>query len=106
MFRRMSTMVTTRAQRIQNVLKSNLNSTIVNVYDDSHKHAHHEPMRGSTATETHLRIDVISDEFEGKSLIQRHRMVNSLLKEEFDKGLHALQINARTSAEWEKKAEK
>ncbi len=35
----------------------------------------------------------------GKSRVERHRMVQSLLQQEFETGLHALQIEARTMAE-------
>lgn len=38
-------------------------------------------------------IQVISQSFEGKSPLQRHRMVNDLFKTEFENGsLHALSI--------------
>ena len=32
--------------------------------------------------ETHFNVILVSDNFEGVSLIDRHRMVNELLKEE------------------------
>ena len=42
---------------------------------------------------------VVSAAFEGQSLVQRHRMVNSLLEEEFAAGLHALSISATAPSE-------
>jgi len=42
-------------------------------------------------------ITVISSAFEGKSPIQRHRMVNDIFKAQFATGeLHALSIKAKT----------
>lgn len=41
-------------------------------------------------------IEVISPAFEGKSPLQRHRMVNDIFKEQFASGaLHALSIKTK-----------
>ena len=45
---------------------------------------------------------VVSEQFEGKPLIARHRLVNTLLKEELEGGVHALSIIAKTQAQWAK----
>ena len=37
--------------------------------------------------------------FEGKSRVERHRLVNALLEDAFKRGLHALALRARTPAE-------
>ncbi|XP_032218999.1 DNA-binding transcriptional regulator BolA [Nematostella vectensis] len=58
----------------------------------------HNVPKGS---ETHFKVVVISDEFKDKKLIQRHRMVNSVLKQELDEGVHALSIQAQTPDQWE-----
>jgi len=43
--------------------------------------------------ECNFSIQVVSEEFVGKSPLQRHRMVNDLFKKEFETGeLHALSI--------------
>ncbi len=48
----------------------------------------------------HFEALVVSDEFEGKSLIQRHRMVMDAVKTEIASDqLHALSIRAQTPAE-------
>ena len=44
-------------------------------------------------------MDVVSPAFEGKSRVDRHRVVNALLAEAFARGLHALAVKARTPAE-------
>ena len=43
---------------------------------------------------------VVSEAFEGKALIQRHRIVNEILAEEI-KLIHALSIQAKTPSQWE-----
>jgi len=67
------------------------------VVDESHLHAGHSGAR--PGGETHFRVDVVSDAFEGKSRVDRHRVVNALLAEAFARGLHALAVKARTPAE-------
>merc|ERR1719239_1941136 len=53
-------------------------------------------------SETHFKVVVVSDGFQGKSLIQRHRSVNSALSSQLSSGVHALSIVAKTSEEWQK----
>jgi len=54
-------------------------------------------------SETHFKVVCVSDLFEGKTLIERHRLINNALDEEFKrKGLHALSIMAKTPEQWEK----
>jgi stress-induced morphogen len=51
------------------------------------------------------RLVITSAAFEGKMQLARHRMVNSLMKEEMARegGIHALQIVTRTPQEEEKR---
>lgn len=44
---------------------------------------------------------VVSSNFNDKPLIQRHRMVNEILREELAAGVHALSIQAKTPQQWE-----
>lgn len=78
-----------------------LSPTRLIIKNDSHKHSHHQPMQNATnVRESHFKVEIISDNFIGKSLAARHRLVYSLLTEEFnEKGLHALQMTTRTSKE-------
>ncbi|CBI39849.3 unnamed protein product, partial [Vitis vinifera] len=68
------------------------------VEDISYQHAGHAGVRGSDG-ETHFNLKVVSEEFEGKSLVKRHRVVYDLLQEELQNGLHALSIVAKTPSE-------
>ncbi|KAK9694723.1 BolA domain UV induced protein Uvi31 [Basidiobolus ranarum] len=69
------------------------------IVNESHLHAHHAPMKGVTSKETHFRVYVVSDQFEGKNLMQRHRMIYSLLNDELAEGLHALALKTKTPKE-------
>ena len=48
------------------------------------------------------RVLIVSDCFAGKLPVARHRMVYSLLDGEFKEGLHAVNIIAKTPAEYER----
>jgi len=53
-----------------------------------------------TGTLDHLRVRVVSDQFNGKSLLDRHRMIYQALDEPMKDGrIHALEIRAVTKEE-------
>ena len=52
-----------------------------------------------TGTEDHWKAVVISAAFEGKSLIQRHRIVMAALADEMKGPIHALTLDVKTPAE-------
>ncbi|MFF8799053.1 MULTISPECIES: BolA family protein [unclassified Methylobacterium] len=78
-------------------LGAELAPTALEVIDESHLHAGHSGARPEG--ETHFRLDVVSAAFEGKSRVERHRLVNGLLDDAFKRGLHALAVRARTPGE-------
>ena len=67
------------------------------VEDESHKHEGHAGHR--PGGETHFRVYIVSDAFEGKSRIERHRMVNATLAAELKGSVHALAIKAQAPGE-------
>jgi stress-induced morphogen len=60
-----------------------------------------------TNTDT-CSLVITSSAFEGKMQLARHRMVNTLMKDELaqEGGIHALQLTTRTPEEEEKKKQK
>jgi acid stress-induced BolA-like protein IbaG/YrbA len=57
-----------------------------------------------TGTADHYQVVVISDLFEGKSMIDQHRMVKSVFDKDIASGeVHALTLKTFTTKEWEKK---
>ncbi|USP82351.1 uncharacterized protein yc1106_09625 [Curvularia clavata] len=85
-----------------------LKPTSLEIFNDSHKHAHHKAMQGVTSRETHFRVYITSSAFQGKMQVARHRMVNALMKDEMAKegGIHALQLTTRTPEEEEARKQK
>ncbi|KLO14602.1 bola-like protein [Schizopora paradoxa] len=75
--------------------------TALEISNDSSQHRHHTAMRaqGGGNGETHFSVMIVSEAFEQKRSMQRHRMIYSALADEFNDGLHALSINAKTPAE-------
>ncbi|MCJ2094591.1 MULTISPECIES: BolA family protein [unclassified Methylobacterium] len=78
-------------------LRAELAPAHLDVIDESHLHAGHSGAR--PGGETHYRLDIVAAAFEGKSRVERHRLVNALLDDAFKRGLHALALRARTPAE-------
>ena len=51
----------------------------------------------------HWQVIVVSPAFEGKGLIDQHRMVNEALKEPMaDQRIHALSLKTYSPTQWEK----
>lgn len=86
-----------RGTRIKEILGKELSPVELEVEDISYQHAGHAESGGES--ETHFNVKVVSQEFEGRSLVKRHRLVYSLLQNELQNGLHALSIVANTPAE-------
>lgn len=69
----------------------------LHVTDESHLHQGHAGHR--PGGETHFRIYIVSPAFEGKSRIERHRMINAVLTAELAGRVHALAMTALTPGE-------
>jgi BolA protein len=69
----------------------------LSVVDESDQHAGHAGHR--PGGETHFRVYIVSEAFRGKSRIDRHRMINSVLSAELAAGVHALAIHAKAPGE-------
>jgi BolA protein len=69
----------------------------LNVVDESHLHEGHAGHR--PGGETHFRVHIVSQAFDGKSRLDRHRMINALLAPELEAGVHALAIKAEAPGE-------
>ena len=69
----------------------------LDVADESHLHEGHAGHR--PGGETHFRIYIVSKAFEGKSRIERHRMINSLLAPELAGSVHALAMHTYAPGE-------
>lgn len=54
----------------------------------------------SAGTESHFKVIVVSEEFAGKRLLQRHREINEILKDELANHIHALAMHTYTPEEF------
>lgn len=62
------------------------------VEDESDRHEGHAGHR--PGGETHFRLYIVSEAFRGKSRLERHRMINTVLASELAGRVHALAIHA------------
>ena len=64
------------------------------VMNESHKHS------VPPGSESHFKVVIVSEQFQGQPLVRRHQAVNAALAEELKKNLHALSLETLTGAEW------
>jgi len=79
---------------IKTKLSENLNIDSLEIIDESHKHANHAQSSGG-----HFRVRIVSEDFQDKSLIERHRMVYGILGDMLKNEIHALSIDAKAPNE-------
>ena len=91
------TRMTNRVARIETALRAHLAPTILQIEDDSAKHAGHSGARAGG--ETHYSVMIVSDRFTGLNRVARHRLVNDALGDEFAAGLHALALTLKAPGE-------
>lgn len=60
-------------------------------------------MHSGPATESHFKLAVVADDFEGKRAVARHQMIYGLLSELMNNHIHALALHLYTVAEWQEK---
>lgn len=84
--------------RIEETLVQNFAPERLEVINESHLHAGHQPdITG--AGETHMRVRIVSGAFAGMTRLARHRAITELLQPELDAGLHALAIEPSAPGE-------
>ncbi|XP_069840605.1 bolA-like protein 2 [Dendropsophus ebraccatus] len=82
------------AETLKEKLRRELQAEHVEVEDTSPNHC-----------STSFKVIIVSPQFEGKALLQRHRLVNSVLAEEL-KIIHAFEQKTLTPAQWEQEKQK
>jgi BolA protein len=83
--------------RIREALTAALLPTRLDVINESGLHAGHQS--SPDTGESHFRVLVVSERFQGKPRIERHRMVNDALASALGAGLHALAIKTLAPGE-------
>lgn len=96
--------MTSLQQTIEQKLRDALGPSHLEVINESHMHA---SGKKNPAAETHFKVVIVSERFEGQSPVKRHQLVYAALGDEMGtkKGIHALAITSRTPNEWASRPE-
>ncbi len=84
-----------RIAMIRERLETNFHPVLLEIIDESHKHAGHAGARGGG----HFVVHIVAEQFAGKSPIQRHRMVYDAMGDLMQSEVHALSIRAEVPTE-------
>lgn len=85
-----------RIAQIRSRLEQALAPVLLEIEDESHRHAGHEGARDGRG---HFRVHVVAAEFAGLPLIKRHRRVYAALGELMRTDIHALALDTRAPDE-------
>ncbi len=84
-----------RKTDIETRIRERLKPLHLEVVDETHNHNVPEN------AESHFKIIVASDDFDGRMLVARHRLINELFADELASGaIHALALHTMTPEEW------
>ncbi len=85
-------------QNIEAKVRASLSPTHLEVINESHKHS------VPPGSESHFKLVIVSDRFQGKTLVRRHQAVNKILEKELKEDIHALSLETLTALEWERRS--
>lgn len=77
-------------QRIEEKLREKFQPSLLEVKNNSHLHKGH--IENDDSGETHFAIKIAAEELKNLSKVAAHRKINEVVKDEFSRGLHALEI--------------
>jgi BolA protein len=85
---------------IQQMIKRKITDAIAPTHLEviNESHMHNVP----SGSESHFKLVIVTDVFEGLSRVRRHQQVNGLLAEELKGSIHALSMQTLTPSEWAK----
>lgn len=87
--------------KIRNAIETNLTEALgpirLEIVDESHRHAGHAG--ANPEGESHFRLTVVAQAFEGKSRVDRQRLVYGALRDLMASRIHALALTTLTPAE-------
>lgn len=87
-------------QTITQKLQATFSPVMLHIENESHRHS---SGRGS---ESHFKIVLVSEQFEGIRAVSRHRSVYACLSTELENGVHALALHLYSPSEWATEGEK
>ena len=80
-----------RMQRIKKLLSNKFSKISIEVRDNSHLHVGHNNFDGNN--ETHIQVLLSINPNLKINRLKIHREINHILKNEFDTGMHSLEIS-------------
>lgn len=84
------------ANTIRQKLEQAFNPDLIEIIDHSAAHAGHA---GNKKGGGHYNVTIVSQQFEGKTLVQRHQLIYQIMGDMMKEEIHALGINALTPTE-------
>jgi len=86
---------------VQSTIETKLSNALapnhLEVLNESHMHS------VPPGSESHFKLIIVSDAFDGASRVARHQKVNGVLADELSGVIHALSMETYTADEWEKR---
>ena len=86
-------------EKIAERINSNLAVKTLEIKDVSHLHQGHSGWQ--EGGETHFNLLVVSDDFQQKSRIERHKVVLKMLEDFMKSSIHALSMKLHTEQEYD-----
>jgi len=87
------------AQQIEENVRQGINCAEFYLENESHMHS-------GTATESHFKLILVSDDFIGKRAVQRHQSIYALMASLMNNPIHALALHLFSVSEWAVKEDK
>jgi BolA family transcriptional regulator, general stress-responsive regulator len=91
-----------RMAKIRERLESAFAPDLLEIVDDSHRHAGHA---GAKDGRGHFSVRIVSAKFNGTKTLERHRMIYAALGSLMQTDIHALSVNALCPDKTDKRAE-
>ncbi len=83
---------------VQNSIEAKIRGALapahLEVINESHMHS------VPPGSESHFKLVIVSDRFEGEPRVKRHQRVNRVLAQELKENIHALALQTLTPSEW------
>ncbi|MGB1142406.1 MAG: transcriptional regulator BolA [Halioglobus sp.] len=86
-------------QQIEEQLSAGFSPRFLEVANESHQH------NVPPNSETHFRVVLVSDAFEGKRKVARHQAVYAVVANQLAGPVHALALHTYTEQEWQERQE-
>lgn len=82
-------------EQIETKIRAEFTPLYLNVVDESYRH------NVPAGSESHFKVVLVSDRFNGERILSRHRAIYGVLADELAGPVHALALHTYTVKEWE-----